>query len=252
MIDPAVLRQIIESLDPAGPPRALFVRRAPGGISGAAEPRAGAAGGRLGVLSASFDPLTAAHARLVALARERCGLDEVMLLLTRVNVDKSTGIDDLVLRVEMLLTYAERRTECSVALCSHGRFVDKAAALRPCYPAQTARWFVMGYDTLVRLFDPRYYADRDADLGRLFATSRVLAANRGSPGEAEVRALLSRPENRAFADGVDYVPLDAWHARISATEVRWRVARGESIADLVPEEIAVFIEARGLYRGEQE
>jgi nicotinate (nicotinamide) nucleotide adenylyltransferase len=234
------LRRVIDALDPAGSPRAAILRRAPEGVRGP--------GGVLGVMSASFNPPTRAHLRMTEEAGRLCAFDEVLLLLARTNVEKGLYGAPLEARLLMMEALARPRPSCSVAAVSHPRFVDKAAALTPLYPAGADICFIVGYDTLVRLFDPRYYADMRGELERLFARARFVAANRGEHTPEAVRRFLERPECRGFADRVRVMELDARHAGISSSEVRERLRRGEAVDGLVPEEVERVIRQIGLYR----
>lgn len=233
------LRRMIADLDPSGPPRARIVRRAPKGM--------GVSVGRLGVLDASFNPMTLAHDGMIGKARRTCGLNEVLLLLSRTNVDKRVFGADLGQRLAMLLAYTEARSGISVAGCSHARFVDKAQALHTLYARGTRFYFILGYDTLQRLFNPKYYADMQADLSRLFETSRIVATNRGSHDLDEMHTLMERSECRPFTDRVTFIHLAEPYAGMSSTEVRKRRLHGKPIKDLVPKNVAETIEAMDLY-----
>jgi len=235
----AALARVIEDLDPSGPPRIVFVLRASQGISGP--------GQRLGVFSASFNPLTRAHVRMMEQAMEEHALAEVMLVLDKVNVDKREVFGaSLAERLWMLRRFATGRPRLSVAASSHGRFVDKTKALRMIYPEGTELTFIVGFDTLVRVFDPKYYADPEAELEELFRHSQFIVANRGEASMSEVRRWLKSPVCRPFVDRIHLMELDPFHARISATEVRARIDRGQPFAELVPPEIAPLIPKTGL------
>ena len=234
------LRRVIDGLDPAGPPQAAILRRAPKGICGPGE--------RLGVTSASFNPPTRAHLRMTEEAGRLCGFHETLFVLARTNVEKRLYGAPLEARLWMLDALAGSRPSCSVAAVSHPRFVDKATALSAHYPPGTEICFIVGYDTLVRLFDPKYYADMPAELGRMFASCRFVAANRGEHSLEAVRRFLERPECREFADRITVMELDARHAGISSSEVRERLSRGEKISDLAPEEVEKVIREMALYR----
>ena len=232
------MRELLAGLDPDGPPRLAFGRRAPGGIVGRA--------GQLLCLSASFNPLTVAHVWLIQEASRIAPPGEVLLLLARANVDKAVTGFPLERRLSLLARFAEARPTLSVAVCSHGRFVDKAEAIRPHYPAGTRLAFIVGFDTLVRLFDPKYYTDRDASLSALFRASDFIAANRAPDPPEAVTAFLARPEVASYADRIRMIQLPPEIAAISATLVRARLARGEPISDLVPLEIqSLMIETEG-------
>jgi nicotinamide-nucleotide adenylyltransferase len=205
-----------------------FVRRAPRGL--ARSP------GILLCLSASFNPLTVAHVRLIEEAGRLATPDEVLFVLARANVDKAVGGFSLERRLEMLERFVESRPTYSVAAASHGRFVDKARAILPHYPPGTRLVFIVGLDTLVRLFDPKYYADRNAALAALFATCEFIAANRAPEPPEAVESFLARPEVAPHASRILVVRLPEDIAAVSATEIRMRLARGEPVAHLVPPE----------------
>lgn len=235
------MRELLAGLDPGGPPRLAFARRAPGGIVGRA--------GQLLCLSASFNPLTVAHVWLLREASRLVPPDEALLLLARANVDKAVTGFPLERRLNLMARFAESRPTFSVAACSHGRFVDKAEAIRSHYPAGTRLTFIVGFDTLVRLFDPKYYTDRDASLSALFSASEFIAANRAPDPPEAVTAFLARPEVAPYADRIHVIQLPPEIAAISATLVRARLARGEPVSEFVPSEIQLLLGESELFGG---
>ncbi len=193
----------------------------------------------LGVLSASFNPMTRAHESMLECAHARFGFDEWLLVLAVANVDKAISGLPLEVRMHALLQWAAERP-ASIALCSHGRFVDKLTAIRQHYAAARVM-FLVGYDTLVRLFDPRYYDDLDAALSTLFADCEFVAFNRADAEVSALQALLTRPDIRPFAGKVHVLALDSELAELSATQVRARLNRGDQIDELVPSAVAHYL-----------
>jgi nicotinamide-nucleotide adenylyltransferase len=225
---------IVAERDQAAPPRLAFLRRAP---RGAVE-----SPGTLLCLSASFNPLTTAHAALIEAASRAFPPSEVLLLLATVNVDKAVTGLPLRTRLALLEWFADPRPEISVGVVAHGRFVDKLQAIRRVYPADARVIFLLGFDTLVRLFDPKYYDDLDASLMTLFEGSEVIVANRGADGPSAIEAFLARSDVSPFAQRIHLVRLPDSLATVSATDVRARLAKGEPIAGLVPSEISAMLE----------
>jgi nicotinic acid mononucleotide adenylyltransferase len=223
------MAELLTGLNPEGPPRIAFVRRAPAGI--------GKRAGQLLCLSASFNPLTVAHIWLIQEATRIFSPDEVLLVLARTNVDKSVEGFPLERRLSLLARFVESRPTFSVAACSHGRFVDKAEAIQHHYPAETRLAFILGFDTLVRLFDPKYYADLDTSMTALFDASEFIAANRAPDPPEAVASFLARPEVTPYVHRIHMIRLPPEIATMSATEVRDRLERGEPVTDLVPPEI---------------
>ncbi len=231
--DEGKISELLRSLDPSGPPRLAHIRKAPAGIP--------ATGGNLLCLSASFNPLTVAHVWLV---QESCRFvppDEVLLVLAKSNVDKGVTGFPLERRLLLLTRYAETRPNFSVAAASHGRFVDKAEAIRPHYPKNTHLTFILGFDTLVRLFDAKYYRDCQAELSALFAQTDFIVANRAPEPPQAVPSFLARPDVLPYATRIRTIRLPADIAAISATAIRARLARGEPATGLVPSEIHLLL-----------
>lgn len=242
-VDPRKLRELhrfMEALDPAGPPRAAFLRQAVKGLD--------RSGGSLVVMDASFNPMTVAHEAMLNRASESCRADEALLMLSHANVDKPVYGASLAQRLAMLEHYAEPYPNVSVVGCSHARFVDKASALRPLYPESTGLHFVVGYDTLLRIFDPRYYSNLQDDLAALFRGAHIIAANRDNIDGEAMQRLEKGSEFAAFSDKIRFIRLDGAYSRMSSTEVRDLRRIGASIRHLVPSGVADAIDALDLYR----
>ncbi len=225
---------IVAALDPAGAPCMTFVRRAAGNPS------------KIAVLSASFNPPTLAHLRMAELAHVDLGYPEVVLELAIANVDKAATDAPLHERMMMMRAIAEPRPWLSIAVATHGRFLDKMTALRTHFPT-TDVCFIVGYDTLVRVFDPKYYTHRDAELRALFDQTSFACANRERAGDDALRELLLIPTNAPYAEGVRPMALDSYHAGLSSTSVRISVAAGQRRPDGLPEEVAAYLDGRRLY-----
>lgn len=200
--------------------------------------------GRVAVLPAAFDPPTAAHLQLLQAAAAMAGVGTVAAMLTTRNVDKGTGGAALHHRVAMLLDARAEAPALAVLGANAARIVDQAAALRATYPG--ARFdFIVGYDTLVRLFATRYYSDMTAELLPFFAEHRVIAANRGADDIATVRAFVAR-EAGPFAARVLTLELHESAAALSSTLAREAIATGAEPPG-VPLDVARYIARHQLY-----
>lgn len=234
-------RILMDSLDPQNPPMVRFVHR-----TVPRQPK------HIGVLDASFNPLTLAHEALVHHAQNAFNFDEIVLLLAKTNVDKALFGADLSQRLAMMVNYANSDTQLdtclSIAGCSHARFIDKAHALRTHFSPDIQIYFLVGHDTLIRIFDPRYYTDMPTELKVLFSLCHIVSANRENPSRAVFHRFMSRPECAPFANRVHPLQLPPSLGIISSTEVRKRIRAGDPITDLVPESIAQYIETFDLYK----
>lgn len=234
------LQRVVDSLDPDAPPQVEIIHPTERSDSRAPFDRLGTPESeiRLGVLSSAFNPLTAAHVALAEQAMATCDLDAVVLELSKVNVDKQVYGASLAERLWMLKYVAAGTDWLGVGAGSHARFVDKAEALLATPAAGgVAVYFIVGFDTLVRVFDAEYYTDLDAELRELFERSQFIVANRSEHDVADVRRFLREPLPQRYADRMHVVELDDFHAGLSSTLVRQRLQRSEPIADVVPDAV---------------
>jgi nicotinamide-nucleotide adenylyltransferase len=234
------LHDALDALDPGGPPAAR-VLWPPGDPPSA---------GRAGVLAGSFNPPTLAHTALLEHARHEQGVAHAWFLLSKHIVDKErvTGVimED---RLLLLTLIAQSRAGFGVVLTNRGLYVDQALALRSVLGPAVEIIFVVGYDKIVQIFDPRYYTDREAALAQLFALASFLAAPRAGYTLDDLQHFLSRPENRRFAEGVRPLGFEQSLLTVSSTQVRALVAAGGDYRPYVPREVAAFIEETGAYAG---
>ncbi len=201
--------------------------------------------GSVAVLPSAFNPPTLAHLHLLELARGVPGVEAEAALLTTRNVAKEIEGASLGHRIGMLLAARGARPSLAVLAASQARIVDQAAVLRRTYPAADFD-FVVGQDTLVRLFDERYYeGEMDRELKPFFAQHRVIATNRGAVSAEEVAAYVA--ELRVvYAARIVVRPVDDRHRHVSSSDIRGGGYAGKQGTDLPPE-VAAYIRANGLY-----
>lgn len=242
------LAALLADLSPQGPPTAAFVHNASA---------AAAATEKVGVLSASYNPPTAAHMMLCRSAHEQLQFNEIALLLTAVNADKKVTGASLPQRLQMLERLASRGeakidAPLSIVACSHPRFVDMAQALSALYEnerqSKPTFYFILGYDTLVRVFDPKYYKDMAAELAPFFAKAHVVAFNRDDDNESAIQQVLARPEVALFRSKIYACTItDPLINTASSTEARARTKDGRDASDLLAPSTIDFIRESGLY-----
>ncbi len=185
---------------------------------------------RVGLLAASMNPLTRAHLALAASARVAARLDALCWVATAVTIDKES-VERATLADRLLQAQAHARVAGDgLLLLRGGLYVEQARAARALLTAPTEVTLIVGFDKIVQIFDPRYYANRDAALRDLFAEAEVVVAPRAGSGESELRALLERPENRPYAARVRFCPLPPRFQRDSSTEARQAAASDQQDA----------------------
>ena len=163
------------------------------------------------VMPGSFNPMHEGHERLAQVASETLGGREVVFELAVVNVDKPPLKES---EVRHRLRQFEGRWRAVLTRAS--RFYEKASLLPDCT-------FVIGWDTAIRLVDPRYYGDNEgAVLSALSdiraAGCRFLVAGRTQQGVFHTLADIAMPSG--FDDIFETIPESRFRADISSTELR--------------------------------
>jgi nicotinate-nucleotide adenylyltransferase len=157
-------------------------------------------------------------------------VDEVVFVLARQFPHKpyeGAGFED---RVQMLLLAAAREPRFSIASTATGLFIDIARECRAAYGEAVRLLFVCGSDAAERIVNWDY--GRPGAIAEQLQEYELLVADRREryTPPAELRARIHRIE------------IEGWIRRLSATEVRERIARGEPWRELVPEEIVDLVE----------
>jgi nicotinate-nucleotide adenylyltransferase len=189
---------------------------------------------RIGLFGGSFDPVHNAHVVLAKTALEQLKLDELRWIPVGQPWQKA----------RRLAAAADREAMVRLAIAGEPRFVLDRVELRrrgPTFTLDTVRelvaaepgstWFlILGQDQYASLHTWR-------DWRELLGLVILAIANR--PGAAlAVNTQIARVQHQTVL-----LPM----MDVSSTEVRRRVAVGESIADLVPEAVARYIEQHRLY-----
>ena len=190
-------------------------------------------GERLGILGGTFDPPHIGHLALAFDALEQLPLDRVLLIpAARQPLKTQVAMSAPAHRLAMTHLLAEldpRLTADPVEVERAGLsfMIDTVRTLRLTHP--TAEFtLVMGADTAATL--PQW-----REPAALAALVRVAIAVRGDTAGV-------------LPPGFDARWLPARRIDLSATELRERVRAGRPIRGLVPDAVAAYIAAHGLYR----
>ncbi len=162
------------------------------------------------VLPGSFNPLHDGHRRMASVARELTGLDSVFELAV-LNVDKPPLEES-----EILGRLAGLKGEGAVALTRTPTFQGKAEI----FPGSV---FVIGWDTMVRVIDSKYYGDSETAmltaLAEIWAKGcTFLVAGRQVGGS--FRTLDEVPIPQGFHPLFHPIPETRFRADISSTHLR--------------------------------
>jgi len=191
---------------------------------------------RVAFLSGSFDPLTLGHTTLAEAAAERADL--VVLMYSVRTLPKEGDLVPPLLseeeRLDIVSTWCERHPGIVPGVCSHGLLSNQADAVRGCFPGARPL-IVLGSDKALQLLDPKWYEDRDSELGALFKQSDVLYAARTGE-EGRVEEALALRENSRWRRHFTQIEIPSTVAAISARKVRTLVAKGKRFDKLLPPE----------------
>ena len=210
-------RNVLSRLDPESAPHTLVV-------PGSAQPR-----GNMVAFPGSFNPPTSAHLAMLrqarTFARREGGCWQVYAALSKYSVDKEavermTLLDRVVLLERVL---KDQRLPAGIMLLNRGLYVDQARGIRAAFPRVDRLLFLVGFDKIVQILDPRYYTARDVALRELFGLAHLLVAPRGADGKRELAELLAQPENRPFASCIRLLPLDERYRNVSSSHARQQI-----------------------------
>ncbi|MFO1326617.1 MAG: nicotinate-nucleotide adenylyltransferase [Rubrivivax sp.] len=190
---------------------------------------------RLGLFGGSFDPVHRAHLALAQAARAELGLDRVLWIPAGQPWQK----------VRPMTAAAHRLAMLQLALAGEaGHAIDRREIERP------------GPTFTVDTVDALHAEHPDAELFLLIGQDQYAAFHTWHRWRDIVRqvvlAVAQRPGTPTAADPeverapmrpVPLPPMD-----VAATTIRERVAAARPIDDLVPAQVARYIESQGLYR----
>lgn len=186
---------------------------------------------RIGILGGAFDPVHMGHVIAAEAALEQLGLDRVLLLPSGEPPYKRVhaGRED---RLRMAALACEDRSglePCDAEIMRPGATytVDTLRALRKDHPSDTF-FYILGRDAAQTL--PKW---RGIDEIAALASFAVI----DRPGFGQMPQIPG--------PNMEYLSADC--PNISSGRVRERVAAGEDIGGLVPEKVAAYIRAQGLY-----
>jgi len=200
---------------------------------------------KIGILGGTFNPVHQGHLILAQDGLEHFGLDRVLFIPCAQPPHKTT--EHLVApehRLAMLRAVVadDPRFEVSTVELERGGpsfTIETLKVLRRMHPGDVF-YFMIGTDALLELHQWRA-------IGELLELCEFVTMLRpGFPVEhlTEERLNLSPPWSRRLLENL----FPGHAADISSTDIRRRVVTGRSIRYLVPDAVARYIAAQGLYR----
>ncbi|KAF7327635.1 hypothetical protein MKEN_00342800 [Mycena kentingensis (nom. inval.)] len=245
----------------------------------------------ISILDSSFNPPTIAHLGLANYPRREPdghAYDAKIFLLSVRNADKQLKPTDATYeqRLEMMYHLAQstvrkgHRHTVAVGVIDEPTFIGKAKTLQTWIqqhfapfgadPPRAELTFLVGFDTLERIFAPRYYGDTPDDPeaeNKMFAAletffspehdnARIICARRTPPlspykkelpASKEEEDLLTLADRFVQTNRLRVVDLDSGLLNISSTSIREGIGRGRGWYDFVPKEVREYIYQEALY-----
>ena len=196
---------------------------------------------RLGIFGGSFDPIHNAHLAIARACQEQAALDEVWFTPTAIQPLKHQGphASDAE-RIEMLrLAIGDESSwrVCTLETDRGGRSytVDTLRQIREELP-EVELFFPIGADALRDV--PKWKEPHE-----IFRMAKPLIVGRAGRPIADLDPLKSLCADKTQPQVIDIRPMD-----ISSSNIRRRIAAGETIDGLVPPQIAEYIRQHGLYK----
>jgi nicotinate-nucleotide adenylyltransferase len=187
------------------------------------------------MLGGTFDPVHMAHLAAATAARDELALDRVLLVVARDPWQKRGRV----------CAPADARFDMVVAAVEG---IDRVAASRIELDRPGPTYTVDTVETL-----RREAPDRDLFLvvGGDVAAGLDSWHRAGDLCETVTVAVVDRDGSGGAPPGWRTVPVPMPRLDVSSTEVRRRIAAGESVTGLIPAAAERVLRARGLYTGEQ-
>ncbi|MDO8532956.1 MAG: nicotinate-nucleotide adenylyltransferase [Dehalococcoidia bacterium] len=199
---------------------------------------------KVGVLGGTFDPVHIGHLIIAEEARVRLGLARVLFVPAgRPWLKPARRVSAARHRLAMVRLAIASNPFFELSTVDVDRpgpsyTVDTLADLRIQAGPRGTLYFIMGYDALLDL--PRWH-----DPARLVRMCRLVVVRRPEYGDHDLAFL-----DREVAPGASrrVTLLDRPLVGVSASELRRRVARGQSIRYWAPDGVEEYIREHGLYR----
>lgn len=197
---------------------------------------------RVGLMGGSFDPIHLGHITIAREARDALQLSHVLFLPSGRPPHKAHLGASPAQRLEMTRLAVEPlpwAQASDVEVCRQGTIytVDTLQILSSQHP-EAAFYYIIGADTLLDLSNWR-------NTQKVCTLCRFICLHRPGVADEAIGTALEDLRSRYGAQ-VHLVPASG--PDISSTEIRRRVARGQSTEGLLPGAVRAYIDRENLYR----
>lgn len=200
--------------------------------------------GKIGIMGGTFDPVHNGHLHLGRQAYVEYGLDSIWFMPSgQPPHKKNHEVTDMEHRCRMLQLAIEGNgafvfSDFEVRREGNTYTAQTLALLREAYPEHEF-YFILGADSLYEI-ETWYHPEEVIGSVVILAASREYEDSH-RPMKEQIAYL-----NQKYAGRIRM--LHSTEVDISSEAIRNMAARGETVVNYVPEKVAAYIEAQGLYR----
>lgn len=202
------------------------------------------------VLDSSFNPPHLGHYTLIKKALEfyHGKSVQVLLLLSVNNADKAPQPAAFDKRMEMMCLMAamlqKEGVSVSVGITVFGKYVDKNTALRHHYHPHGTIAYLMGFDTIIRIFDPKYYNPQlpSVALKEFMISTELCCLTREGDHAFEKQISYAKDISEAvyepmiprqWGSKINILMNDEKYGSISSSNIRTAISNGASLETLM-------------------
>lgn len=210
----------------------------------------GKAEGHIYVLDSSFNPPHDGHFHLVTSAFKTFKPGHIVLLLSINNADKPPTPASFEQRLDMMQRFGENLASYSICISKMSKFVDKSINIDNQFIG--SKYYLLGFDTLIRLLNPKYYSEPiEIALNDFMTSNKFVCLVRDDEFEIsqQVKYLSDLKEGKLglpdWSDSIYLLPNNL--SFVSSSGIRKCVQTSKSVEN-IPHSVKQYIYENNLYK----
>lgn len=232
-------KQLAEFIDSKDTFKLLFQTREPNNV--------------VHILDSSFNPPHFGHLQLI---KSSSDLSHVVLLLSINNADKLPKPASFEERLDMIYEFGESlksdHVDYSICVLKSPKFVDKSMQLDKEFHSK--KCFLLGFDTLIRIFDQKYYNEPiSVALDKFMEQNEFICVTRSRDYEDQINYLQDLRNGKLllpplWAGKINLVTNNDDTNEVSSSSIREKVKQEQPIDDLTYNRVVNYIKSLDLYK----
>lgn len=196
-------------------------------------------GERIGIMGGTFNPIHNGHLQLAMKAQEQIRLDKVLFMPSGNSYMKKNVLDTRK-RVDMVALAIKKYPAFELSLVEARKagntYTFETLRFLTSENTDTQYYFIIGADILFQI-------ERWRNPEQIFQMAKLVCAVRD---DYDLNAIREKG-NVLAASGADIIYLNMPRLDISSTDIRAKVKSGLPVSEMVPPEVAQYIEREHLY-----